>query len=160
MGSVFDRKVVLTWQIWLLVKSPYKLIKLGNFQMSITSSKISFGTQFKAHIGANHAARHLHLKKFEKEQNKKKSQGVLRSTVCQYSSSQAPSTFCNRPAQKHQKLYTLCTVVYSFATLDSRTNGPGSETVSLKVDSISAQLRTDPTVTNEAGIGYPPGSSN
>ena len=82
MGSVFDRKVVLTWQIWLLVKSPYKLIKLGNFQMSITSSKISFGTQFKAHIGANHAARHLHLKKFEKEQNKKKSRRVC--CVVQY----------------------------------------------------------------------------
>ena len=72
----------MTWQIWLLVKSPYKLIKLGNFQMSITSSKISFGTQFKAHIGANHAARHLHLKKFEKEQNKKKSRRVC--CVVQY----------------------------------------------------------------------------
>ena len=41
--------------------------------MAIPQSKISFGTQFKAHIGANHAARHLHLKKFEKDQNKKKS---------------------------------------------------------------------------------------
>ena len=58
------------------VKSPYKLIKLGNFQMSVTSSKISFGTQFKAHIGANHAARHLRLK-FLGNKQKKKSQGVL-----------------------------------------------------------------------------------
>ena len=29
--------------------------------MSITSSKISFGTQFKANIVANRAARHLNL---------------------------------------------------------------------------------------------------
>ena len=82
MGSVFDRKVVLSWQIWLLVKSPYKLIKLGIFQMSITSSKISFGTQFKAHIGANHAARHLRLKKLGNKQKKEKVvQGALTSTV-------------------------------------------------------------------------------
>ena len=82
LGSVFNRKVVLSWQIWLLVQSPYKLIKLKIFQMSITSSKISFGTQFKAHIVANRAARHLRLKTLEKEQNKpKKSQGVLPGTV-------------------------------------------------------------------------------
>ena len=82
VGSVFDRKVVLSWQIWLLVKSPYKLIKLGIFQMSITSSKISFGTQFKAHIGANHAARHLRLKKLGNKQKKEKVvQGALTSTV-------------------------------------------------------------------------------
>ena len=82
MGSVFDRKVVLSWQIWLLVKSPYKLIKLGIFQISITSSKISFGTQFKAHIGANHAARHLRLKKLGNKQKKEKVvQGALTSTV-------------------------------------------------------------------------------
>jgi hypothetical protein len=68
VGSVFDRKVVLSWQIWLLAQSPYKLIKLGIFQMSITSSKISFGTQFKAHIGANYAARHWRLKKLGKKQ--------------------------------------------------------------------------------------------
>ena len=82
VGSVFDRKVVLSWQIWLLVKSPYKLIKLGIFQMSITSSKISFGTQFKAHIGANHAARHLRLKKLGNKQKKEKVvQRALTSTV-------------------------------------------------------------------------------
>ena len=82
MGSVFDRKVVLSWQIWLLVKSPYKLIKLGIFQMSITSSKISFGTQFKAHIGANHAARHLRLKKLGNKQKKEKVvQSALPGTV-------------------------------------------------------------------------------
>ena len=69
---------VLSWQIWLLVKSPYKLIKLGNFQMSITSSKISFGTQFKAHIGANHAARHLRLKKLG---NKQKTEKVVQSIL-------------------------------------------------------------------------------
>ena len=40
--------------------------------MSITSSKISFGTQFKAHIVANRAARHLRLKTLEKEQKKEK----------------------------------------------------------------------------------------
>ena len=40
--------------------------------MSITSSKISFGTQFKAHIGANHAARHLRLKKLGNKQKKEK----------------------------------------------------------------------------------------
>ena len=79
MGSVFDRKVVLSWQIWLLVQSPYKL---EIFQMSITSSKISFGTQFKAHIGANHAARHLRLKKLGNKQKKEKVvQGALTSTV-------------------------------------------------------------------------------
>ena len=51
--------------------------------MSIPSSKNSFGTQFKAHIVANRAARHLRLKALEKEQNKtKKSQGVLPGTVC------------------------------------------------------------------------------
>ena len=71
LGSVFNRKVVLSWQIWLLVQSPYKVIKLKIFQMSITSSKISFGTQFKAHIVGNREARHLRLKKLEKEQNKK-----------------------------------------------------------------------------------------
>ena len=39
--------------------------------------------QFKAHIVANRAARHLRLKTLEKEQNKtKKSQGVLPGTVC------------------------------------------------------------------------------
>jgi hypothetical protein len=40
--------------------------------MSITSSKISFGTQFKAHILANRVARHLRLEKLEKEQKKEK----------------------------------------------------------------------------------------
>ena len=46
--------------------------------MSITSSKISFGTQFKAHIGANHAARHLRLKKLGNKQKKEKVvQGAL-----------------------------------------------------------------------------------
>ena len=51
--------------------------------MSITSSKISFGTQFKAHIGANHAARHLRLKKLGNKQKKEKVvQGALTSTVC------------------------------------------------------------------------------
>ena len=50
--------------------------------MSITSSKISFGTQFKAHIGANHAARHLRLKKLGNKQKKEKVvQGALTSTV-------------------------------------------------------------------------------
>jgi hypothetical protein len=50
--------------------------------MSITSSKISFGTQFKAHIAANRAARHLRLKKLLKSQNKiKVVQGIVRSTV-------------------------------------------------------------------------------
>jgi hypothetical protein len=50
--------------------------------MSITSSKISFGTQFKAHIVANRAARHLRLKKLLKSQNKiKVVQGIVRSTV-------------------------------------------------------------------------------
>jgi hypothetical protein len=66
-GSFFNRNVVLSWQIWFLVQSPYKL---EIFQMSITSSKISFGTQFKAHIAANRAARHLRLKKLLKDQNK------------------------------------------------------------------------------------------
>ena len=41
--------------------------------MSITSSKISFGTRFKAHIVANRAARHLRLKTLEKEQKKSRS---------------------------------------------------------------------------------------
>jgi hypothetical protein len=64
------------------MKSPYKLIKLGIFKMSITSSKISFGTQFKAHIGANHAARHLHLKKLGNKQKKEKVvRSILTSTV-------------------------------------------------------------------------------
>ena len=50
--------------------------------MSITSSKISFGTQFKAHIGANHAARHLRLKKLGNKQKKEKVvQSVLPGTV-------------------------------------------------------------------------------
>ena len=50
--------------------------------MSITSSKISFGTQFKAHIGANHAARHLHLKKLgNKQKNEKVVQSILTSAV-------------------------------------------------------------------------------
>ena len=50
--------------------------------MSITSSKNSFGTQFKAHIGANHAARHLRLKKLGNKQKKEKVvQGALTSTV-------------------------------------------------------------------------------
>ena len=50
--------------------------------MSITSSKISFGTQFKAHIGANHAARHLRLKKLGNKQKKEKVvQGALPGTV-------------------------------------------------------------------------------
>ena len=49
-----------------------------DFQMSITSSKISFGTQFKAHIEANHEARHLHLKKLGNKQKKEK---VVRSIV-------------------------------------------------------------------------------
>jgi hypothetical protein len=50
--------------------------------MSITSSKISFGTQFKAHIKENRAALHLRLKKLEKEQKKEKDvQGILTSTV-------------------------------------------------------------------------------
>ena len=83
LGSVFNRKVVLSWQIWLLLLSQYKLIKLEIFQMSITSSKISFGTQCKAHIVANRAARHLRLKMLEKEQNKEKVvQGIVHGTVC------------------------------------------------------------------------------
>ena len=50
--------------------------------MSITSSKISFGTQFKAHIGANHAARHLRLKKLGNKQKKEKVvQSALPGTV-------------------------------------------------------------------------------
>ena len=50
--------------------------------MSITSSKISVGTQFKAHIGANHAARHLRLKKLGNKQKKRKVvQSVLPGTV-------------------------------------------------------------------------------
>jgi hypothetical protein len=82
MCSVFERKVVLSWQIWLSVQSPYKLIKLGIFQMSITLSKIWFGTQFKAHIVANRAARHFRLKTLEKEQKKEKVvQSILRGTV-------------------------------------------------------------------------------
>jgi hypothetical protein len=53
--------------------------------MSITSSKISFGTQFKAHIVANRAARHLRLKKLLKSQNKiKVVQGIVRSTVSMF----------------------------------------------------------------------------
>ena len=64
LGSVFDRTVVLSWQIWLLVKPPYKLIKLESIHISITSSKIWFGTQFKAHIVANRAVRHLRLNTF------------------------------------------------------------------------------------------------
>ena len=50
--------------------------------MSITSSKISFGTQFKAHIVANRAARHLCLKTLEKKQKQEKVvQSILRGTV-------------------------------------------------------------------------------
>ena len=50
--------------------------------MSITSSKISFGTQFKAHIGANHAACHLRLKKLGNKQKKEKVvQSISRGTV-------------------------------------------------------------------------------
>ena len=50
--------------------------------MSITSSKNSFGTQFKAHIVANRAARHLRLKTLEKEQKKEKVvQSIMTSTV-------------------------------------------------------------------------------
>jgi hypothetical protein len=45
--------------------------------MSITSSKISFGTQFKAHIVANRAARHLRLKNFGNNKNLKKSRSEL-----------------------------------------------------------------------------------
>ena len=47
----------------------------GDFQICITSSKISFETQFKAQIVlvANRAARHLRLKMLEKEQKKGKS---------------------------------------------------------------------------------------
>jgi hypothetical protein len=56
--------------------------------MSITSSKISFGTQFKAHIGANHAARHLRLKKLGNKQKKEKVvQGALTSTVWKFADS-------------------------------------------------------------------------
>ena len=50
--------------------------------MSITSSKTSFGTQFKAHIVANRVARHLRLKKFGNKQKKEKVvQSILTSTV-------------------------------------------------------------------------------
>jgi hypothetical protein len=71
--------MVLSWQIWFLVQSPYEL---EIFQISITSSKISFGTQFKAHIVANRAALHLRLKKLLKDQNKTKVvQGIVRSTL-------------------------------------------------------------------------------
>ena len=50
--------------------------------MSITSSKNSFGTQFKSHIVANRAARHLRLKKFETNKKLKKIvQGIVTSTV-------------------------------------------------------------------------------
>ena len=52
--------------------------------MSITSSKISFGTQFKAHIGANRAARHLRLKKLGNKQKKKVVQSIMTSTVRMY----------------------------------------------------------------------------
>jgi hypothetical protein len=46
--------------------------------MSKTSSKNSFGTQFKAHIAANRAAHHLRLKKFGNNKNLKKIvQGIL-----------------------------------------------------------------------------------
>ena len=51
----------------LFTREHYKLIKLDIFQMSITSSKLSFGTQFKAHIVANREARHLRFKTLEKE---------------------------------------------------------------------------------------------
>ena len=52
--------------------------------MSITSSKMSFGTQFKAHIVANRAARHLLLITLEKEPKKEEKvvQSILRGTVC------------------------------------------------------------------------------
>ena len=50
--------------------------------MSITSSKNSFGTQFKAHIVANCAARHLRLKKFGNNKKLEKVvHGALRGTV-------------------------------------------------------------------------------
>ena len=65
-GVFFNRNVILSWQIWLLVQSLYKL---DVFQISITSSKKSFGTQFKAHIVACRAARHLRLKTLLKDQN-------------------------------------------------------------------------------------------
>jgi hypothetical protein len=90
MGLVFDRRIIawiiVSWQIWLLVQSPYKLIKLENFQIFITSSKISFGTPFKAHIVmhivANRVARYLHLKQFGNNKNQEKVvQSVLRGTV-------------------------------------------------------------------------------
>ena len=61
----------------------FKLTKLEILQISITSSKNLFGTQPKAHIVANRAARHLHLKKLEKEQKKKEKvvRGIFTSTV-------------------------------------------------------------------------------
>ena len=64
--------------------------------MSITSSKISFGTQFKAHIGANHAARHLRLKKLGNKQKKEKVvQGALTSTVTSTSEDCPPKVHLN-----------------------------------------------------------------
>jgi hypothetical protein len=48
------------------VQSPYKL---EIFQMSLASSKISFGTQLKAHIVAHCAARHLRLKNYGNNKN-------------------------------------------------------------------------------------------
>jgi hypothetical protein len=51
--------------------------------MSITSSKISFGTQLKAHIVANRAGRHLRPKSSEiTKKLKKVVQSALTSTVC------------------------------------------------------------------------------
>ena len=90
-GVVFNRNVVLSWRIWFLVQPPYKLIKLEIFQMSTTSSKISFGSQFKAHIVANRAARHLRLKKFGNNKNLKKVvQGIVTSTVYSHDSAGTP----------------------------------------------------------------------
>jgi hypothetical protein len=68
--------MVLPWEIWMLstITIQTKLIKLEIFQMSVTSSKILFGTKFKAHstIVENRAARHLRLKKFGNNKNLKK----------------------------------------------------------------------------------------
>ena len=78
-GVVFNQNVVLSWHIWLSPQSPYKL---EIFEMSITLSKISFGTQFKAHIAAIRAARHVRLKKFGNNKNLKKVvQGIVTTVV-------------------------------------------------------------------------------
>jgi hypothetical protein len=94
MGSFLNRNMVVSWQIWFLSQSQYKL---EIFQMSITSSEISFGTQFKEHILANRAAHHLRLKKFENNKNQKKSRSECAAWYSMYQCHD-PSTCINRAA--------------------------------------------------------------